>query len=69
MQYLLNMIVAIQLRVADMTDKDRGATATEYALLVSLIAVAIIIGVSFFGSSLGTFFHGLAFKVGMSSAP
>ena len=39
---------------------DRGATATEYALLVALIAFAIITGVMLFGGSLDSFFRGLA---------
>ena len=39
---------------------ERGATATEYGLLVGLIALIIVIGVGLFGNALNTFFSGLA---------
>jgi pilus assembly protein Flp/PilA len=65
MQHLLKLIVAIQLCAADLRDKDRGATATEYALLVAFIAVAVVGGVTFFGKALNTFFLGLSAKVGI----
>ena len=53
--------------LADLPERkksERGATATEYGLLVGLIALAIIIGVTAFGGALNTFFQGLATKVG-----
>lgn len=43
---------------------EKGATATEYGLLVGLIALIIVIGVGLFGKSLNTFFSGLATTVG-----
>ena len=39
---------------------EKGATATEYGLLVGLIALIIVVGVGFFGESLNTFFQGLS---------
>ena len=39
---------------------ERGATATEYGLLVSFIAIAILIGVAAFGGALNTVFQGFA---------
>ena len=63
MNQLLKLIVAIQLRATDLRDSDRGATATEYALLVAFIAIAIIGGVTFFGGQLNSFFNGLAGQV------
>lgn len=45
--------------------EDRGASAVEYALIVGLIAVAIVVGVTAFGSSLGTFFSGLFADLGL----
>lgn len=38
---------------------DRGATATEYGLLVGFIAFVIIAGVTAFGGNLGSYFSGL----------
>lgn len=63
MQHLLKLIVAVQLRVADISDRERGATATEYALLVAFIAIAIVIAVTAFGGALGDFFTRLTAKV------
>ena len=65
MHQLLKLIVAIQMRATDVRDKDRGATATEYAMLVAFIAIAIIVGVTLFGAALNTFFGNLATRVGL----
>ena len=55
----LNLIFAY-LRSA--MESDEGATAVEYGLLVSLIAVVVILGVSAFGSHLNDVFNGLVAK-------
>lgn len=39
---------------------ERGATATEYGLLVGFIALAIVVGVTAFGTALNDFFNALA---------
>lgn len=44
-------------------DGERGATATEYALLIALIAVAIVVAVGAFGTALSDFFTGLPAKL------
>lgn len=44
-------------------DKEKGATATEYAVLVSFIALIIIAGVSIFGNALSGWFQTLAGRV------
>jgi pilus assembly protein Flp/PilA len=64
MYYVLNMIAALHARVE--SRKDRGATATEYAMLVAFIAVAIVICVTFFGHALADFFGGLGKKIGIT---
>lgn len=46
-------------------DGERGATATEYALLVAFIALAIVVGVTAFGDELDAFFDGLGARVGI----
>lgn len=64
---MLKLYVTIQsmfIAGADrLKDGERGATATEYALLVSFIALAIILGVTAFGTQLNAFFTGLGGRV------
>lgn len=64
MYYLYSLIVALHARVGDA--KDRGATATEYALLVGLIALGIIVGVTFFRDQLSQWFTDLGTKIGLN---
>ena len=47
------------LMIAGPKRDDKGATATEYGLLVGLIALIIVVGVGFFGDALNAFFQGL----------
>jgi Flp pilus assembly pilin Flp len=65
MEKVLRLIVAIQLRAEDLWEeqKDRGATATEYAILVAFIALLIILGVTFFGKNLNNWFHSIGSHV------
>ena len=39
---------------------ERGATATEYGLLIGFIALAILVGVGAFGTALNGYFNGIA---------
>lgn len=39
---------------------ERGATATEYGLIVGFIAFIIVVGVGLFGRSLNVYFNTLA---------
>ncbi|WP_130014710.1 Flp family type IVb pilin [Serinicoccus sediminis] len=41
-------------------DKERGATAVEYGLMVALIAAVIITAVALIGTNLDTLFDGVA---------
>jgi pilus assembly protein Flp/PilA len=43
---------------------ERGATATEYGLLVGFIAVVIVVGVGLFGEALNIYFNGLSTWLG-----
>nr|WP_294524732.1 Flp family type IVb pilin [uncultured Rhodopila sp.] len=54
MPYLIDCFTGRLLRVLH-ADR-RAAGALEYALLVSFIAVAVIVGVTKFGTSLSNFF-------------
>ena len=67
MEKLLNLIafVAARINVARDDAHDRGATATEYAMLVAFIAVVIGVGVAAFGTQLNNFFNSLASKIGI----
>jgi len=65
MEKLLKLIIAMQLRAEEFGDKERGATATEYALLVAFIALVIVGGVTLFGNQLNNFFTSLGSKVGI----
>ncbi len=42
---------------------EAGASSAEYALLVTLIGVAIVAGVSALGTALGTYYDGLASRM------
>lgn len=42
--------------------EETGATAVEYALLVGLISVVLVVGINVFGPALSSFFSGLAGK-------
>jgi pilus assembly protein Flp/PilA len=56
----MRLVVAMQLRLMGAVDeKDKGATATEYALLVAMIATVIIVGVAAFGGAVSDFFSTL----------
>ena len=66
MYYVYSLIVALHARVEDA--KDRGATATEYAMLVAFIAIILVAGVSFFGNQLSTWFHDLGDKIGLTNS-
>jgi pilus assembly protein Flp/PilA len=50
-------------RLVDMAGDERGATAAEYALLVSLIAIAIIVGAKALGTNVNTKLQDTATKV------
>lgn len=54
--------LAVTVRMVFSTEK--GATATEYSLLVGLIALVIVAGVTLFGTNLNTFFSSLGTTVG-----
>jgi pilus assembly protein Flp/PilA len=57
---LHELVIAIRAMVSS----EKGATATEYSLLVGLIALVIVAGVTLFGTNLNTFFSNLGTTVG-----
>ncbi len=59
-----HLFVALQVMLMDRIERnDRGATAVEYGLMVSLIAVVIIAGVTALGDNLQAMFDGTAAKI------
>lgn len=54
--------------INDRAENEKGATATEYALLVAFIALAIVGGVTAFGGQLNTFFNDLGGQIGIVKA-
>jgi len=47
----------------------KGQDLTEYALLVALIAIVVIVAVIFFGTEVSRFFNDLATEVGTWLVP
>ena len=50
----------VKIRLMGMAKTERGASAVEYGLLVSLIAVAIIVAVTTLGTKISGIFTGTA---------
>ena len=50
-------------------ESEKGATATEYSLLIAFIAFIIIVGVTAFGNALSTWFTNLGTEVASWKAP
>ncbi|TAP45407.1 Flp family type IVb pilin [Arthrobacter sp. S39] len=64
MTALMVSVLAFVSGVKDRFTSEKGATATEYSLLVAFIALLIIIGVTAFGTALNTWFSSLGSRVG-----
>lgn len=61
--HLSTLLFVIQGRLDLQGRRDRGATAVEYGLLVGLIAIAIIVAVTAFGTSLAALFTSIKGKL------
>lgn len=57
------MFQYVRIRLRTMVRDDRGASAVEYGLLVALIAIAIIVAITFLGDSLDAIFNKTATAV------
>jgi len=60
MTSLMVSMTAFIAGIKERFESEKGATATEYSLLVGLIALGIVIGVGAFGTALNTWFNDLA---------
>jgi pilus assembly protein Flp/PilA len=67
MQNLMKFVIAVQLGVSGLRDRagdrQRGATAVEYGLMVALIAIVIIAAVTLLGGNLSGLFNKVAASV------
>lgn len=67
MSYLTKLVVVLQVAAGGLTDRvraleserERGATAVEYGLLVALIAAVIVAAVTLFGTTISGIFTGV----------
>ena len=69
MSSLMLSVVSYIAGLKDRLTSEKGATATEYSLLVAFIAFIIIVGVGVFGTALDQWFKDLAAEVGTWDAP
>jgi pilus assembly protein Flp/PilA len=56
-------VLAFVSGVKDRLSSEKGATATEYSLLIAFIAFAIILGVGAFGTALDGWFDDLGAEI------
>ena len=63
MTTLMVSVLAFVSGIKDRLESEKGATATEYSLLVAFIAFAIIVGVGAFGTALNGWFTDLGTTV------
>lgn len=64
---IINNVIAFISALMHTHDEERGASAVEYALLVTGIAIVLLAGVSVFGDELSAFFTNLGTTVGLTA--
>lgn len=64
MSPLMLSVVSFIAGVKDRFSSEKGATATEYSLLIAFVAFAIIAGAMFFGGALSDWFVELGVEIG-----
>jgi pilus assembly protein Flp/PilA len=63
-------VLAFVSGIKDRLESEKGATATEYSLLIAFVAFAIIVGAGLFGTALSNWFSDLATEVnGWTTGP
>lgn len=63
MTSLMVSMTAFIAGIKDRFSSEKGATATEYSLLIAFVAFAIIVGASLFGTALSNWFAELGVHV------
>ena len=70
MTTLMVSVLALVSGVKDRLSSEKGATATEYSLLIAFVAFAIIVGAALFGKALSNWFSDLGVVVdGWTTGP
>lgn len=69
MSSLMVSLVSFIAGIKDRFESEKGATATEYSLLIAFIAFIIIVGVTVFGNALSAWFSALGAEVTSWVAP
>lgn len=70
MTTLMVSVLAFVSGIKDRLESEKGATATEYSLLIAFVAFAIIVGAGLFGTALSNWFSDLATEVnGWTTGP
>ena len=57
---MTKLLVSLQAMLNSLRTDEKGATAVEYGLMVSLIAIVIIAAVTLIGTNLNTIFRAVA---------
>jgi pilus assembly protein Flp/PilA len=60
---MTKLFTQLQVLLASLRSDEKGATAVEYGLIVSLIAIVIIAAVALVGTNLSTLFNTVAGRV------
>jgi pilus assembly protein Flp/PilA len=58
-----DLVTYLRIQLAAKARSERGASAVEYGLLVTLIAIAIIVGATFLGGKLNDMFNSTGSKL------
>ena len=53
----MKLLITLQALLSDLRTREDGATAVEYGLMVSLIAIVIIVAVALVGTNLSSVFN------------
>lgn len=70
MTSLMVSMTAFIAGIKDRFESEKGATATEYSLLIAFVAFAIIVGATIFGQALSNWFSDLGTAVdGWTTGP
>ena len=60
---MLKIFAFLQNFLAEPLRRDQGVTAVEYAILITIVGLSLIITLGFFATQLGSFFSGFITKL------